>query len=195
MLRYPDGSTAGITYATTGAAGFPKETLDLVADGKVLRLDDFVRAAVHGRKRLGQLAAAARPGTRASPPSWTRSSTPCGPAGRCRCRWTRWSPPRAATLAVTPAWPRGPRSGATAGRSGSDRPMERGLVPAAVVPDGTAGGRRPGGRRGAQEAVAVGAAGQPERERRPVHPRTARRAIAAVPPDASETSASPRRTG
>ena len=30
-----------ITYATTGAAGFPKETLDLLADGKVLHLDDF----------------------------------------------------------------------------------------------------------------------------------------------------------
>lgn len=52
VLRYPDGSTATVSYVTTGAAGFPKETLDLVADGKVLRLDDFVRAAVYDdRKR------------------------------------------------------------------------------------------------------------------------------------------------
>ncbi|MGW7236463.1 bi-domain-containing oxidoreductase [Streptomyces sp. NPDC054804] len=51
VLRYPDGSTATISYVTTGAPGFPKETLDLVADGKVLRLDDFVRASVHGPKR------------------------------------------------------------------------------------------------------------------------------------------------
>ncbi len=53
VLRYPDGSTATISYVTTGPAGFPKETLDLVADGKALRLDDFVRAAVYdgGRKR------------------------------------------------------------------------------------------------------------------------------------------------
>ncbi|MDX3234669.1 bi-domain-containing oxidoreductase [Streptomyces sp. ME03-5709C] len=51
VLHYPDGSTATISYVTTGAAGFPKETLDLVADGRVLRLDDFVRASVHGRKR------------------------------------------------------------------------------------------------------------------------------------------------
>ncbi|GGV03682.1 oxidoreductase [Streptomyces litmocidini] len=51
VLRYPDGSTATISYVTTGASGFPKETLDLVADGKVLRLDDFVRASVYGRKR------------------------------------------------------------------------------------------------------------------------------------------------
>ncbi|MFD5820109.1 bi-domain-containing oxidoreductase [Streptomyces sp. NPDC127038] len=51
VLGYPDGSTATISYVTTGAPGFPKETLDLVADGKVLRLDDFVRASVYGRKR------------------------------------------------------------------------------------------------------------------------------------------------
>lgn len=47
VLRYPDGSTATISYVTTGASGFPKETLDLIADGKVLKLDDFVRASVH----------------------------------------------------------------------------------------------------------------------------------------------------
>lgn len=51
VLGYPDGSTATISYVTTGAPGFPKETLDLVADGKVLRLDDFVRASVYGRKK------------------------------------------------------------------------------------------------------------------------------------------------
>ncbi|MFG2652099.1 bi-domain-containing oxidoreductase [Streptomyces sp. NPDC048436] len=52
MLRYPDGSTATISYVTSGPAGFPKETLDLVADGRALRLDDFVRASVYdGRKR------------------------------------------------------------------------------------------------------------------------------------------------
>ncbi|GAA2123498.1 bi-domain-containing oxidoreductase [Streptomyces synnematoformans] len=52
VLRYPDGSTATVSYVTTGPPGFPKETLDLVADGRVLRLDDFVRAAVYdGRRR------------------------------------------------------------------------------------------------------------------------------------------------
>jgi predicted dehydrogenase/threonine dehydrogenase-like Zn-dependent dehydrogenase len=51
LLRYPDGSTAAITYATSGAPGFPKETLDLLADHKVLRLDDFVKASVHAKKR------------------------------------------------------------------------------------------------------------------------------------------------
>ncbi|MFE6957034.1 bi-domain-containing oxidoreductase [Streptomyces sp. NPDC057696] len=51
VLHYPDGSTATISYVTTGAPSFPKETLDLVADGKVLRLDDFVRAAVYDGRR------------------------------------------------------------------------------------------------------------------------------------------------
>ncbi|MFD8569342.1 bi-domain-containing oxidoreductase [Streptomyces sp. NPDC059639] len=51
VVGYPDGSTATISYVTTGSPGYPKETLDLVADGKVLRFDDFVRASVYGRKR------------------------------------------------------------------------------------------------------------------------------------------------
>jgi predicted dehydrogenase len=48
-LSYADGSTATVTYATTGSSRFPKETLEVLADGKVLRFDDFARAAVHGR--------------------------------------------------------------------------------------------------------------------------------------------------
>ncbi|UNO43429.1 bi-domain-containing oxidoreductase [Streptomyces sp. MST-110588] len=56
VLRYPDGSTATISYLTTGPASYPKETLDLVADNRALRLEDFVRASVFfdgtaGRKR------------------------------------------------------------------------------------------------------------------------------------------------
>jgi predicted dehydrogenase len=56
VLRYPDDSTATLSYVTTGTSSFPKETLDLIADGKVLRLDDFVRASVFmdgavGRRR------------------------------------------------------------------------------------------------------------------------------------------------
>ncbi|SDJ43088.1 bi-domain-containing oxidoreductase [Streptomyces indicus] len=51
VLGYPDGSTATLSYVTSGSSAFPKETLDLAADGKVLRLDDFVRASVYGRRR------------------------------------------------------------------------------------------------------------------------------------------------
>ena len=105
VLRYPDGSTATISYVTTGAPGFPKETLDLVADGKVLRLDDFVRASVYAAASGGSARGCPRPGTRARTPSWPRSSRPCGPAGRCRCRWSRWSPPRRPPSPCRPAWP------------------------------------------------------------------------------------------
>lgn len=51
LLRYPGGSTATLSYLTSGPGSFPKETLDLIADGRALRLDDFVRASVYGRKR------------------------------------------------------------------------------------------------------------------------------------------------
>ncbi|NKQ55756.1 Gfo/Idh/MocA family oxidoreductase [Amycolatopsis sp. K13G38] len=51
ILRYPDGSVATVGYATSGSTGFPKETLDLLADGKVLKFDDFMRASVYSRKR------------------------------------------------------------------------------------------------------------------------------------------------
>lgn len=50
-VRYADGSTAVISYASSGSSSFPKETLDLLADGKVLRLDDFASAAVHGDRK------------------------------------------------------------------------------------------------------------------------------------------------
>jgi predicted dehydrogenase len=51
ILTYPDGSTAAVTYTTTGSSQFQKETIDFTADGKVLRFDDFARAAVYGRKK------------------------------------------------------------------------------------------------------------------------------------------------
>ncbi|MGW2642400.1 bi-domain-containing oxidoreductase [Streptomyces sp. NPDC001348] len=50
VLGYQDGSTATISYLTSGPSGFPKETLDLIADGRALRLDDFVRASVYFEK-------------------------------------------------------------------------------------------------------------------------------------------------
>lgn len=51
VTRYADGSTAVITYATTGSNRFPKETFEVIADGKVLHFDDFRRTSLHNRKR------------------------------------------------------------------------------------------------------------------------------------------------
>lgn len=50
LLEYPDGSTAVISYVTSGSPRFRKESLDVLADGRVLTLDDFTRAAVVGRR-------------------------------------------------------------------------------------------------------------------------------------------------
>ncbi|WP_328606115.1 bi-domain-containing oxidoreductase [Amycolatopsis sp. NBC_00345] len=51
LLRYADGSTAAISYVTSGSTAFQKETLDVLADGRVLKFDDFARASVYGKKR------------------------------------------------------------------------------------------------------------------------------------------------
>lgn len=51
VLHHADGSTAAITYVTAGSPRFPKETFEAIADGKVLRFDDFRRASLHGRRR------------------------------------------------------------------------------------------------------------------------------------------------
>jgi predicted dehydrogenase/threonine dehydrogenase-like Zn-dependent dehydrogenase len=50
-ITYADGSVASITYATGGHARFPKETFEVVADGKVARLDNFSSAGVWGAGR------------------------------------------------------------------------------------------------------------------------------------------------
>jgi predicted dehydrogenase/threonine dehydrogenase-like Zn-dependent dehydrogenase len=54
-LEYDDGSVAAVTYTTSGARRFPKETFEAVAGGTVARLDNFMRASVWNgtqRKRL-----------------------------------------------------------------------------------------------------------------------------------------------
>jgi predicted dehydrogenase len=45
-VRFSDTSVATISYATAGTSRFPKETLDVVADGRVGRLDNFQRITV-----------------------------------------------------------------------------------------------------------------------------------------------------
>ena len=51
LLRFENGSTASLSYLTGGNSRFPKETLDVAADGKSARLDNFSRAGVWaGRK-------------------------------------------------------------------------------------------------------------------------------------------------
>jgi predicted dehydrogenase len=49
-LRFADGSVATISYVTEGSSRFPKETLDLVSDGRNGRLDNFQRVTVWSAK-------------------------------------------------------------------------------------------------------------------------------------------------
>jgi predicted dehydrogenase/threonine dehydrogenase-like Zn-dependent dehydrogenase len=52
LLRFENGSTASLSYLTGGNSRFPKETLDVAADGKSARLDNFSRIGVWtGRKQ------------------------------------------------------------------------------------------------------------------------------------------------
>ncbi len=49
-LRFADGSVATISYVTEGSSRFPKETLDVVGDGRNGRLDNFQRVTVWSAK-------------------------------------------------------------------------------------------------------------------------------------------------
>jgi predicted dehydrogenase len=49
-LRFSDASVATISYVTDGSPRFPKETLDVSADGRNGRLDNFQRVAVWSSK-------------------------------------------------------------------------------------------------------------------------------------------------
>ncbi len=50
MLRFANSSVATISYVTDGSSRFPKETLDVVGDGRNGRLDNFQRVTVWSAK-------------------------------------------------------------------------------------------------------------------------------------------------
>ena len=49
-LRFADESVATISYLTDGSPRFPKETLDVIGDGRIGRLDNFQRVTVWSSK-------------------------------------------------------------------------------------------------------------------------------------------------
>lgn len=46
ILRFENGSSGTITYVTSGNSRYPKETLDITADGRSARLDNFRKSTV-----------------------------------------------------------------------------------------------------------------------------------------------------
>lgn len=52
-LRYQDGSVCTLTYTALGAKEYPKERMEIFADGLVISLDDYKRLEVAGSKQKG----------------------------------------------------------------------------------------------------------------------------------------------
>ena len=52
-LRYRDGSVCTLLYTALGARSFPKEAMEIYADGTVLTLDDYRALEIHGGKDPG----------------------------------------------------------------------------------------------------------------------------------------------
>lgn len=61
-LKYADGSVCSLTYTALGDKSFPKERMEVFADGKVISMDDYRSVAIHGSKRKGWSSTTAQKG-------------------------------------------------------------------------------------------------------------------------------------
>lgn len=52
-IKYSDGSVCTLTYTALGDKTYPKEKMEVFADGKVLVMDDYKSVTVHGGKHKG----------------------------------------------------------------------------------------------------------------------------------------------
>lgn len=52
-LKYSDGSVCTLTYTALGDKSYPKERMEVFADGKVIAMDDYKSVTVHGGKYKG----------------------------------------------------------------------------------------------------------------------------------------------
>lgn len=53
VISYEDGSVCTLTYTAQGNSGFPKEQMEIFADGMVISMNDFKCLAVSGTRRGG----------------------------------------------------------------------------------------------------------------------------------------------
>jgi predicted dehydrogenase len=51
ILTYRDGSMGTVLYHALGTAQYPKEKLEIIADGMIIELDDYSKLQVYGRKK------------------------------------------------------------------------------------------------------------------------------------------------
>lgn len=61
-LKYADGSVCTLTYTALGHKSYPKEQMEVFADGRVLVMDDYKSVTVHGCKHKGWSSAAMQKG-------------------------------------------------------------------------------------------------------------------------------------
>lgn len=61
-LKYVDGSVCTLTYTALGDKSYPKERMEVFADGKVLVMDDYKSVTVHGGKHKGWSSTAVQKG-------------------------------------------------------------------------------------------------------------------------------------
>lgn len=61
-LKYADGSVCTLTYTALGDKSYPKEQMEVFADGKVLVMNDYKSVTVHGGKHKGWSSAAMQKG-------------------------------------------------------------------------------------------------------------------------------------
>lgn len=61
-LKYADGSVCTLTYTALGDKSYPKERMEVFADGKVIFMDDYKSVVVHGVKHKGWSSSAVQKG-------------------------------------------------------------------------------------------------------------------------------------
>jgi predicted dehydrogenase/threonine dehydrogenase-like Zn-dependent dehydrogenase len=53
LLKFEDGTVATLTYTALGPREYPKETMEIFVDGKVIVMDDYKRLTLHGGRAKG----------------------------------------------------------------------------------------------------------------------------------------------
>jgi predicted dehydrogenase/threonine dehydrogenase-like Zn-dependent dehydrogenase len=53
LLKFQDGTLATLTYTALGPREYPKETMEIFVDGKVIVMDDYKRLTLHGSREKG----------------------------------------------------------------------------------------------------------------------------------------------
>jgi predicted dehydrogenase/threonine dehydrogenase-like Zn-dependent dehydrogenase len=61
-VKYDDGSVCSLTYTALGDKTYPKERMEIFADGKVVVMDDYKSVSVFGSKRKGWSAKSSQKG-------------------------------------------------------------------------------------------------------------------------------------